>query len=167
MDEVDIRPERPEDAAAIGALVAAAFGPDDDTADFVQAVREEAQVCLAEVALADARIVGHAQWCDAPIVVDGRRVLSAYLTCLSAAPALQRRGSDRAWCAGVCSASRAGDTRRRPCSATRRTTAGSASRPSWLSGSKPRTVRAVRGFKRSSSSTGRCEARWCAATFQP
>jgi predicted N-acetyltransferase YhbS len=65
----DIRPERADDAAAIGALVTAAFGPEDDTAEFVEAVRERADVCLAEVAVAAGRIVGHAQWCDAPIVV--------------------------------------------------------------------------------------------------
>lgn len=88
----EIRSERPEDAAVIGALVTAAFGPDDDTARFVEAVREQAEVCLAEVAVAAGRVVGHAQWCDAPIAVDGRRVKGAYLTCLSAAPALQGRG---------------------------------------------------------------------------
>jgi predicted N-acetyltransferase YhbS len=36
---LDIRSERPEDRPAIRALVAAAFGPDDDTQDFVEAVR--------------------------------------------------------------------------------------------------------------------------------
>jgi putative acetyltransferase len=36
--------------------------------------------------------VGHAQWCAAPLIVDGRRVNGAYLTCLSADPALQGRG---------------------------------------------------------------------------
>ncbi|MFI4936280.1 MAG: GNAT family N-acetyltransferase [Caulobacterales bacterium] len=91
----EIRPESAQDAAAIGALVSAAFGPDDDTAEFVQAVRERAEVCLAEVAVAHGRVVGHAQWCAAPVVVDGRVVKGAYLTCLSAEPALQRRGIGR------------------------------------------------------------------------
>ena len=89
---LEIRPERPGDHAAIRALVAAAFGPDDDTEDFVEAVRERAGVCLAQVGLVGGRIVGHAQWCDAPLIVDGRRVTAAYLACLSAAPELQRRG---------------------------------------------------------------------------
>ena len=89
---LDIRSERLEDRPAIRALVAAAFGPDDDTEDFVEAVRVQASVCLAEVAVAAGRIVGHAQWCDAPLVIDGRRVRAAYLTCLSAEPVLQRRG---------------------------------------------------------------------------
>ncbi len=89
---LDIRSERPEDRPAIRALVAAAFGPDDDTEDFVEAVRAQADVCLAEVAIVAGRVVGHAQWCDAPLVIDGRRVSAAYLACLSAKPALQRRG---------------------------------------------------------------------------
>lgn len=89
---LDIRPERPEDQATIRALVAAAFGPDDDTEDFVEAVRAQAEVCLAEVALVEGTIVGHAQWCEAPLVVDGRRIRAAYLTALSVEPSLQGRG---------------------------------------------------------------------------
>jgi putative acetyltransferase len=92
MFELDIRPERAQDAAAVRALVIAAFGADSDTADYVQAVRDEAEVCLAEVAVTGGAIVGHAQWCVAPLTVDGRTVKGAYLTCLSAEPALQRRG---------------------------------------------------------------------------
>ncbi len=49
-------------------------------------------MCLAEVAVAGGSIVGHAQRGDAPIVVDGRVVKGAYLTCPSTEPALQRRG---------------------------------------------------------------------------
>ncbi|MFI4974329.1 MAG: GNAT family N-acetyltransferase [Caulobacterales bacterium] len=92
MFEVEIRPERADDAAAVRALVTAAFGPGDDTAGFVEAVREDAEVCLAEVAVAGGSIVGHAQWCAAPLTVDGRGVKGAYLTCLCAEPALQKRG---------------------------------------------------------------------------
>ena len=87
-----IRAERPDDHVPIRVLVAAAFGPDDDTEDFVEAVRERAEVCLAEVALAAGAIVGHAQWCEAPLSVSGQRLRAAYLSCLSADPALQRRG---------------------------------------------------------------------------
>jgi putative acetyltransferase len=87
-----IRPERAEDAAAVRALVAAAFGEGKDTPDFVEEVRARAAVCLAEVAVSGGAIVGHAQWCDAPIVVDGRPVKGAYLTCLSVDPARQKRG---------------------------------------------------------------------------
>ena len=90
--DLDIRPEQPDDQGAIRALVAAAFGPDEDTEDFVEAVRAQAEVCLAEVAVAAGAIVGHAQWCEAPLIVDGRRIKGAYLACLSAAPALQGRG---------------------------------------------------------------------------
>jgi putative acetyltransferase len=90
--ELTIRPERPEDAAHVRALVAEAFGPGSDTPDFVEAVRSEADVCLAEVAVLDGAIVGHSQWCAAPLNVDGRAVKGAYLACLSAAPVLQRRG---------------------------------------------------------------------------
>jgi putative acetyltransferase len=87
-----ILPERPDHRVPIRALVAAAFGPDDGTEDFVEAVRERADVCLAEVALAGGAIVGHAQWCEAPLIVDGQRVRAAYLSCLAADPSLQRRG---------------------------------------------------------------------------
>jgi predicted N-acetyltransferase YhbS len=90
--ELEIRPERSGDRARIRALVASAFGPDDDTEDFVEAVRERADVCLAEVALTGGAIVGHAQWCEAPLIVDGQRVRAAYLSCLAAGPSLQRRG---------------------------------------------------------------------------
>lgn len=92
MTRFEIRPEAPGDFSPIRALVAAAFGPDDDTEDFVEAVRAHAEVCLAEVAIADGVIVGHAQWCEAPLIAAGERIRAAYLTALSAAPALQRRG---------------------------------------------------------------------------
>jgi putative acetyltransferase len=89
---VDVRAERPEDAPEIRALVTAAFGPDSDTADFVEAVREEAEVCLAQVATCAGAIVGHAQWCLAPLLVDGGETKGAYLTCLSVEPSLHRCG---------------------------------------------------------------------------
>jgi putative acetyltransferase len=92
MLDLEIRPERGADAAAVRALVSAAFGADSGTADFVGAVRAEADECLAEVAVLGGAIVGHAQWCAAPLFVDGRRVKGAYLTSLSAKPDLQRRG---------------------------------------------------------------------------
>jgi putative acetyltransferase len=89
---LDVRPERPEDGPEIRALVTAAFGPDGDTADFVEAVRAGAEVCLSEVATNAGAIAGHAQWCLAPLIVDGRIVRGAYLTCLSVEPSLQGRG---------------------------------------------------------------------------
>jgi putative acetyltransferase len=92
MLELTIRPELASDAADVRALVTEAFGAGSDTADFVEAVRTVADVCLAQVAVLDGAIAGHAQWCAAPLIVDGRTVKGAYLTCLSAAPALQRRG---------------------------------------------------------------------------
>jgi predicted N-acetyltransferase YhbS len=91
MVELDVRAERAEDAKRVRILVAAAFG-DDDTADFVEAVRQKAEVCLAELALAGGAIVGHAQWCAAPLSVDGRAVKGAYLPCLSVEPGAQKRG---------------------------------------------------------------------------
>jgi putative acetyltransferase len=90
--DVDLRPERPEDAREIRTLVAAAFGPDSDTPDFVEAVRAQAEVCLAGVATHAGAIVGHAQWCVAPLVIDSHTVKGAYLTCLSVEPALQKGG---------------------------------------------------------------------------
>ncbi|HVN00795.1 MAG TPA: N-acetyltransferase [Caulobacteraceae bacterium] len=92
MPDVDIRPERTDDDAAVRALVSAAFADGGDTADFVEAVRKRAEVCLAEVAVAGGAIVGHAQWCVASLRVDGRAVKGAYLACLSAEPSLQARG---------------------------------------------------------------------------
>jgi len=92
MVDLEIRPERTQDAAAVRALVTAAFGADDDTAEFVEAVRAEAEVFLAEVAVAGGAIVGHAQWCAAPLIVDGRVVKGAYLACLSVEPSLQKHG---------------------------------------------------------------------------
>jgi putative acetyltransferase len=91
LTDLTIRQEHPDDTAAIRALVDAAFG-DNDTADFVQAVRTQANVCLAEVTVIGGVVVGHAQWCDAPLVIDGRRVMGGYLACLSAEPARQRGG---------------------------------------------------------------------------
>ena len=92
MIEFEIRDEQGSDLTAVDSLVTAAFGSDGDTARFVDEVRRKAKVCLAEVALADGMIVGQAQWCDAPVIVDGGRVKGAYLTELSARPELQRRG---------------------------------------------------------------------------
>ena len=92
MIDLDIRPERSDDVSVVRTLVTAAFGPDKDTADFVEAVRARAEVCLAEVAVAEGVIVGHAQWCAAPLIVDGTRVKAAYLSCLSVRPTLQKCG---------------------------------------------------------------------------
>jgi putative acetyltransferase len=92
MIALDIRPERASDVGSIRSLVQAAFGPDKDTADFVEAVRGEAEVCLAEVALKHGAIVGHAQWCSAPLIIDSEVVKAAYLSCLSVDPAMQGRG---------------------------------------------------------------------------
>ena len=117
MSAINIRPEQPEDAAAVHALVTAAFAADEDTARFVAAVRKHAVVCLAEVAVSDG-VVGHAQWCLAPLTVDGRPVAAAYLTCLCVAPGLQktgigslllRGGLDRLRQAGIRAASLLGD----------------------------------------------------------
>ena len=91
MPPFDTRPERPSDAPTIRALICKAFG-DDDTADFAQAVRDQAEACLAQVAVSGDLIIGHAQWCAAPLAVDGRAVRGAYLTCLSVAPDRQRDG---------------------------------------------------------------------------
>lgn len=91
MEAIALRPEDTTDAGAIRILVGRAFA-DEDTAAFVQAVRDLAEVCLAEVAMQGGEIVGHAQWCAAPILVDGRRVPAAYLACLAVAPDQQRRG---------------------------------------------------------------------------
>jgi putative acetyltransferase len=92
MVALDIRPELAEDATDVGSLVTAAFGPDSGTAEFVAAVRANAEVCLAEVAHAGGVIIGHAQWCAAPLIVDGTLVKAAYLSCLSVEPAFQKRG---------------------------------------------------------------------------
>ena len=91
MPPFDTRPEYPSDAPTIRTLICKAFD-DHDTADFAQAVRDQAEVCLAQVAVSAGLIIGHAQWCAAPLTVDGRAVRGAYLTCLSVDPDRQRDG---------------------------------------------------------------------------
>ncbi len=93
MLDVQIRPEDPQDAEAVAALVTAAFADEgENTARFVRAVRRNARIVLAEVAHAEGRILGHGQWCEAPILVDGFPIRAAYLACLSVDPTRQRQG---------------------------------------------------------------------------
>jgi putative acetyltransferase len=93
MPDLEIRSESPQDAAEVADLVAAAFADQgQDTARFVADVRQKAQIVLAEVVVADGAIVGHAQWCAAPIRVDGFPIPAAYLACLSVSPDRHRQG---------------------------------------------------------------------------
>lgn len=88
-----IRLETPDDEAAIAALVAAAFADEGaDTAWFVGQVRKKARVMVAEVAVEGSDLIAHAQWCQAPILVDGFAIPAAYLACLSVRPDRQRHG---------------------------------------------------------------------------
>ena len=88
-----IRPERPEDAAAIAEVVAAAFGSPAE-ADLVAAIRESDEYIpeLALVAELDGGVVGHVMVSGATLV-DGLHARPiVMLSPLAVAPDVQRRG---------------------------------------------------------------------------
>ena len=91
---VEVRPETPDDVAAIDAVVRAAFGQPDE-ARLVEALRAGADPQVSLVAVADAAIVGHVFF--SPVTVDGTDLLGSDLLGmglgpLAVAPAHQHRG---------------------------------------------------------------------------
>lgn len=84
-----IRPEAPDDAASIDAVIEAAFGQRDE-ADLVRALREDAGWLpdLSLVAMEEQLVVGHIALTRA--TVDGASILA--LAPLSVRPDRQRRG---------------------------------------------------------------------------
>ena len=89
-----IRSERPDEAAAIAALVASAFDRAAE-AELVAALRAQGALWLSLVAELDGRIVGHVAL--SPVAVDGRTGAGRWLGLapLAVAPAHQRAGIGR------------------------------------------------------------------------
>ena len=88
---VRIRPEGPDDAAAIHAVNAAAF-PTAEEADLVDALRAAHAVILSLVADEDGSVVGHILF--SPVTIDrpGASVIAIGLAPMAVAPPYQRRG---------------------------------------------------------------------------
>lgn len=83
-----IRPAEPGDAAAIRAVVTAAFGQPDE-ADLVDALRADGDALLELVAIEDGAVVGHILF--SPLATDTGRKLAA-LAPLSVQPGRQKDG---------------------------------------------------------------------------
>jgi putative acetyltransferase len=93
--ELDIRPERHEDQAAIRRVVRAAFDKHTSVADLVELIRESPEFVpgLSLIASHSGQVVGHVMLSHAELVDEHgvrRRILE--LSPLAVAPALQRRG---------------------------------------------------------------------------
>ena len=90
--DFSIRPERPTDAPAVHAVLAAAF-PDSGEAGLVDALRGKARPFVSLVAESGGEIVGHVAF--TPVAFDPlspRYHLALGLAPLSVAPAYRRRG---------------------------------------------------------------------------
>ena len=92
---MNIRPEKPGDEAAIGAVVAAAFGSQAE-ADLVTRLRENGDLVLSLVAEEARRIVGHVAFSRVWIEHDGTRTAGISLAPAAVLPEAQRRGTGRA-----------------------------------------------------------------------
>ena len=90
-----IRPEKPGDAAAIGDVVAAAFGRKQE-ADLVERLRGNGDLVLSLVAEQDGTVVGHVAFSRLWIEGGGRRSPGIGLAPVSVLPEHQRRGTARA-----------------------------------------------------------------------
>ncbi len=91
--EVTVRPERPDDTAAIAAVVEAAFKSPVESR-LVEAIRASPEYIpeLARVAEIDGRVVGHVMISGAVIERDGERIPIVMLSPLAVDPDLQGRG---------------------------------------------------------------------------
>lgn len=102
-----IRPEAPEDAAAIRSVVTHAFGRADEAA-LVDALRGAGKTPVALVAIVDTRVVGHVLF--SPVTLDGAP-LGLGLAPLAVAPEVQHRGVGAALVRAGLAAVRDGGTR--------------------------------------------------------
>ena len=84
-----IRPERPDDADAIGRVVAAALGGEDEVR-LVATMRERDELVLSLVAEEDGRVVGHIALSE--VTVDGERCGVLGLAPVAVEPGRQRDG---------------------------------------------------------------------------
>lgn len=90
-DAVTVRPEEPQDHAAIRKLVTAAFGQEAE-ARLVDALRDQSYSRLALVAERNGEIVGYLLFSDLPIECPSGTVPALALAPLAVAPAVQRTG---------------------------------------------------------------------------
>lgn len=90
-----IRPEKPGDAAAIGEVVAAAFGQRQE-AELVDTLRDDGDIVLSLVAEDDGQIIGHVAFSRVWIQRDGNRLPGIGLAPVAVLPARQRKGVARA-----------------------------------------------------------------------
>jgi putative acetyltransferase len=90
-DALNIRPERPEDAAAVRALLDAAFGGDTES-KVVERLRADGDFVLSLVAENGEGIAGYAGFPRLVLRLDERNVPVAGLAPVGVSPPLQRRG---------------------------------------------------------------------------
>jgi putative acetyltransferase len=90
-EAVNIRPERPEDAACVRALLDAAFGGDTES-KVVEQLRADGDFVLSLVAENGKGIVGYAGFPRLVLRLDERNVPVSGLAPVGVSPPLQRRG---------------------------------------------------------------------------
>jgi putative acetyltransferase len=88
---VTIRPETPDDRAAIRHVNQAAFGTTEE-ADLVDALRVDASVLLSVVAEVDEQIVGHVLFSRMSVETSGGAVSAVALAPVAVLPSSQRQG---------------------------------------------------------------------------
>jgi putative acetyltransferase len=92
---MNIRPEKPGDEAAIGEVVAAAFGGRQE-ADLVTRLRENGDLVLSLVVEDAGRIVAHVAFSRVWVERDGTRSPGIGLAPVAVLPEAQRKGTARA-----------------------------------------------------------------------
>ena len=107
---IDVRPERPSDAAAIRQVLVEAFGGADE-ADLVEALRTRGELVVGLVAEVDGQIAGYVAF--SPVEVDPAppvRLMAVGLAPLAVSVAHQRRGvGERLTWAGLDACRRRGE----------------------------------------------------------
>lgn len=88
---LEIRPDRPEDHAAVYAVNAAAFETDAE-AELVEAVRRDADPLISLVATSDGTVVGHILFSPVTVEGEGARRRALGLGPMAVAPEHQRQG---------------------------------------------------------------------------
>lgn len=87
----EVRPERPDDNAAIHRVHLAAFGRPDE-ADLVDNLRANGKLTLSFVAVVDGEVLGHIAFSPVRIVEDERSVAALGLAPVGVLPEYQSRG---------------------------------------------------------------------------
>lgn len=86
-----IRPEKPEDIAAIRIINEQAFGSPAE-ADLVDALRQNSKAAISLVAEDDGRVIGHILFSPVTIEPNGGQLTGVGLAPMAVAPELQNRG---------------------------------------------------------------------------